>query len=114
MILYIHTKCTTCQKALSFLEKRKTPVEIRDIVKTPPTLEELTTMLAHHKGNVRKLFNTSGQLYREMQLSEKLDTMPTEESLNLLHTHGMLVKRPFLIKEDKGLVGFNESAWSEI
>lgn len=69
-------------------------------------------MLAYQKGSMKKLFNTSGQLYREMGLSEKLSELSEQESLILLSQHGMLVKRPFLLARDFGLVGFNPKIWS--
>jgi arsenate reductase-like glutaredoxin family protein len=71
-------------------------------------------MLEFQKGNLKKLFNTSGQLYREMQLTEKLNHMSQDEALKLLTQHGMLVKRPFLIGKHFGFTGFNEAEWSKI
>lgn len=113
MIVYVYSKCSTCQKALAFLTKKKIAFTKKEITETPPSLKELETMLAY-KGNIRKLFNTSGQLYREMQLSEKLNTMPEKEALKLLSQHGMLVKRPFVLGKDFGLVGFHEDEWSKV
>ncbi len=115
MIIYIYSKCSTCQRALRFLEslKNKNSFTIKDIVTTPPSFEELRQMLKFQNGNLKKLFNTSGQLYRELQLNNKLDGMPQEEALLLLSKNGMLVKRPFLLSEDFGLTGFNEALWSE-
>jgi arsenate reductase (glutaredoxin) len=113
MILYIHTKCSTCQKALRFLEDKKITMTIKDIVKEPPSRKELEKMLGFHNGNIGKLFNTSGMLYREMQLSTKLKEMALPEILTLLSQHGMLVKRPFLLGEDFGLTGFKEAEWSQ-
>ncbi len=70
-------------------------------------------MLAYQNDNVRKLFNTSGLLYKEMQLKEKLPDLSLDEALALLHQHGMLVKRPFLLGDDFGLLGFKETEWSQ-
>ncbi|MEC7840522.1 MAG: Spx/MgsR family RNA polymerase-binding regulatory protein [Chlamydiota bacterium] len=113
LTLYIHKKCSTCQKALKFIEKKNSSLKIviKDITETPPSLKELNQMLKFQDGNLKKLFNTSGMQYREMQLSQKLQTMTTEEALKLLSDHGMLVKRPFIIGDDIGLTGFNESLW---
>src|SRR5437870_4824080 len=108
MNFYHYNKCSTCQKALRFLEKKKVSFTPIDIVQEPPSFEELQRMLNFQNGNLNKLLNTSGQLYREMQLSKKLKEMPLPEILTLLSRQGMLVKRPFLLGDDFGLTGFNE------
>lgn len=115
ILVYIHPKCSTCKKALHFLETvlKKEQYTLIDITITPPKLAELALMLKLQNGNVKKLFNTSGQLYRELQLNNKLDGMPQEDALLLLSKNGMLVKRPFLLGKDFGLTGFNETLWSE-
>lgn len=113
MILYIYSKCSTCQHALKFLERKNISFVRKEIVETPPSVEELRTMLNYVGGNLKKIFNTSGQLYREMQLNEKLKSMPEEEAILLLSQHGMLVKRPFLLGSDFGLLGFKETEWSQ-
>jgi arsenate reductase len=113
MILYIYSKCSTCQKAVRFLEKKATvsSFTIKEITKEPPSLVELQKMLKFQKGNLKKLFNTSGQLYRELGLNDKLQEMSQDEALTLLTQHGMLVKRPFLLGEDFGFTGFKETEW---
>jgi len=113
MIVYIYKKCSTCQKALRFLEqlKEKRVVTIKEITVTPPSIEELQKMLHFQNRNFKKLFNTSGQLYRKLQLTEKLKEMPFDEALTLLSQQGMLVKRPFLLGKNFGLTGFKESEW---
>jgi len=111
MILYVYSKCSTCQKALNFLEKRQIKFIRKEITETPPTIAELKQMLKYQEGNSRKLFNTSGLLYKEMKLSEKLETMPLDDALALLNKHGMLVKRPFLLENNFGLLGFKEAEW---
>ena len=111
MKIYLYSKCSTCQNAIRFLEKMKVSYTKKEITETPPSIEELTRMLKFQNGNLKKLFNTSGQLYREMHLTEKLSEMPLDEALKLLSQHGMLVKRPFLIEKDFGLTGFNEAEW---
>lgn len=113
MILYLYSKCSSCQKARRFLEKKKIPVAIKEITQESPSIAELQQMLKCQNNNIKKLLNTSGQLYREMHLSEKLNDIPTNEVLALLSRHGMLVKRPFLLGDDFGLVGYNEVEWSQ-
>ncbi len=116
MIVYVYHKCSTCKEALRFLEKTKGKgnFSVKEITVTPPSLEELQQMLKFQKGHLKKLFNTSGQLYRERQLSQKINDMPFEDALMLLTQEGMLVKRPFLLTEETGLVGFNEELWLKI
>ncbi|MBA3238791.1 MAG: arsenate reductase family protein [Parachlamydiaceae bacterium] len=84
MKLYIYSKCSTCQNALKFLAQKKVAFERQEITETPPSVPELETMLKFMKGDLKKLFNTSGQLYRELQLSEKLKEMSEAEALILL------------------------------
>ena len=105
MKIYVYSKCSTCKDALRFLSEKGIKVEVKEITETPPSVSELKAMLQYQNGNLKKLFNTSGILYREMGLTEKLKTMPLEEALYLLSTHGMLVKRPFLLGKDFGLLG---------
>lgn len=95
------------------MEERKIPFVVKDIVKEAPSVAELQKMLEFQKGNIKKLLNTSGQLYREMQLTTKVNAMPLPELLTLLSCHGMLVKRPFLLAKDFGLTGFKEVEWSQ-
>lgn len=111
MILYLYPKCSTCQKALQFLETHKIVIPIKEITKEPPSMAELQMMLTYHNGHLKKLLNTSGILYREMKLSEKLEQMPLKDVLSLLSQQGMLIKRPFLLGKDFGCVGFKESEW---
>lgn len=113
MILYIYSKCSTCQNALKFLQRKNVSFVRKEIVETPPSVEELRTMLDYVGGNLKKIFNTSGQLYREMQLTEKLKLMSEEEAILLLSQYGMLVKRPFLLGNDFGFLGFKETEWSK-
>lgn len=113
MIIYLYPKCSTCQKALRFLQSKKIAIIIKDIVKEPPSIKELQKMLDFQHGNITKLVNTSGMLYREMQLAKTLKEMPLPEILSLLSHHGMLVKRPFLLGDNFGLTGFKETKWSQ-
>lgn len=108
-----YPKCTTCQKAKKWLDDKGVTYDLRDIKTENPTLEELTAW--HQKSGLplRKFFNTSGLLYKSMDLKNKLPTMTEEEMRTLLATDGMLVKRPLLIGEDFVLVGFKEAQWEE-
>ena len=108
-----YPKCTTCQKAKKWLDDNKQEYELRDIKLDNPTLEELTKW--HKKSGLplRKFFNTSGLLYKSLDLKNKLPEMTEEDMLKLLSTDGMLVKRPLLIGENYVLVGFKENEWSE-
>ena len=113
MIKFIcYPKCTTCQKALRWLDDNKIEYELRDIKENNPTLEELSAWYKMSGLPLKKFFNTSGLLYKSMALKEKLPTMSDEEQLKLLATDGMLVKRPLVIGEGFVLVGFKESEWS--
>lgn len=108
-----YSKCTTCQKAKKWLDDNKIGYELRDIKENNPSLEELT---AWHKKSglpLKKFFNTSGLLYKSMELKDKLPTMSDEEQLKLLATDGMLVKRPIVVGKNFVLVGFKESEWLE-
>lgn len=114
LIVYIYSKCSTCQDALRFLNENKIDYQAKEITVTPPSIQELQQMLDFMQGNIKKLFNTSGQLYRSMQLSEQLTNLTTLEALTLLNQQGMLVKRPFVISQQMGLVGFKETEWIKI
>ena len=114
MIKFIcYPKCTTCQKAKKWLDDNKIEYELRDIKEDNPTLEELTAWYKRSGLPLKKFFNTSGLLYKSMELKDKLPTMTEGEQLKLLATDGMLVKRPLVIGKDFVLVGFKESEWSE-
>ena len=114
MIEFIcYPKCTTCQKAKKWLDNNKIEYELRDIKEDNPSLEELTAWYKTSGLPLKKFFNTSGLLYKSMELKDKLSSMSEEEQLKLLATDGMLVKRPILIGENFVLVGFKESEWSK-
>ena len=114
MIKFIcYPKCTTCQKAKKWLDDNKIEYELRDIKEDNPSFEELTTWYKSSGLPLKKFFNTSGLLYKSMELKDELPTMSEEEQLKLLATDGMLVKRPLVIGKDFVLVGFKESEWSE-
>ena len=113
MLFIEYPKCSTCQKARKWLDERKISYEDRHIAEKNPTVEELTEWYGRSGLPLKKFFNTSGLLYKEMQLKDKLSTMSEEEQLQLLATNGMLVKRPLIVNGDTVLVGFKEAEWSE-
>ena len=114
MIRFIcYPKCTTCQKAKKWLDDKKIEYEFRDIKLNNPTLDELSDWYKKSSLPLKKFFNTSGLLYKSLDLKNKLPTMSEDEMLNLLSSDGMLVKRPLLIGDDFVLVGFKEAEWSE-
>lgn len=108
-----YPKCSTCQKAKKWLGNRQIEFEQRHIVEEPPTFEELKNWIAKSKLEVKKFFNTSGLVYKNMNLKEKLTNMSEEEKIKLLCTNGMLIKRPLLVCENFVLVGFKEAVWEE-
>jgi arsenate reductase (glutaredoxin) len=111
-ILFIeYPKCTTCRKAKKFLQENNIEFIDRHIVEENPTKEELREWLNKSGLKINKFFNTSGVLYREMQLKDKVKTLGEEELLDILSTNGMLVKRPIVVKDDTVLVGFKEEEW---
>ena len=108
-----YPKCTTCQKARKWLDENNIEYEFRDIKTDNPNLEELTAWYKLSGLPLRKFFNTSGLLYKSMELKTKLPNMTDEEMLSLLANDGMLVKRPLAIGDDFVLVGFKEAEWVE-
>lgn len=114
MIEFIcYPKCTTCQKAKKWLDDNKIEYKLRDIKENNPKFEEISDWYKLSHLPLKKFFNTSGLLYKAMELKTKLPSMSEEEQLRLLATDGMLVKRPLVIGEDFVLVGFKESEWSQ-
>ena len=108
-----YPKCTTCQKARKWLDENNIECEFRDIKTENPTLEELTAWYKMSGLPLRKFFNTSGLLYKSMELKTKLPNMSDEEMLSLLATDGMLVKRPLAVGDGFVLLGFKEAEWAE-
>ena len=107
-----YPKCTTCQRAKKWLDDNKIEFELRDIKLDNPTLDELTTWHAKSELPLKKFFNTSGLLYKSLDLKNKLPEMTEDEMLKLLSTDGILVKRPILVGDNFVLVGFKENEWS--
>ncbi|MBB6715420.1 arsenate reductase family protein [Clostridium gasigenes] len=108
-----YPKCTTCIKAKKFLEYNKLEFTDRHIVENKPTKDELREWLIKSGLNINKFFNTSGKLYREMELKDKVKVLDQEELLEILSTDGMLVKRPIIVTDEVVLVGFKEEQWVE-
>ncbi len=109
-----YPKCTTCQKAKKWLDDNKIEYELRDIKLENPSKAELSLWYEKSGLPLRKFFNTSGLLYKSLDLKSKLPTMTEEQMLNLLSTDGMLVKRPIAVGDGFVLVGFNEVLWGEL
>ncbi len=114
MLFLEYPKCSTCKKAKKFLDENNISYKDRHIVLNNPTKEELKEWITKSGRDIKTFFNTSGNLYKELNLKDKLNTMSEEEKLELLASNGMLVKRPLLIKDDIILSGFKEELWSEL
>ncbi len=113
MLFVCYEKCSTCRKAQAWLEERKIPVEVRDIKGQNPSADELRRWWEMSGLPLKKFFNTSGLVYKEMQLKDKLPAMTEDEQLQLLSGNGMLVKRPILVGDDFVLVGFRQQEWEQ-
>ena len=113
MIFIGYNKCSTCKKAKKLLLENKIKFMNREITTDTPTFEELNNWTKKHNINVNKLFNTSGLIYRNLNLKEKLNSLSYNEKLDLLSNNGMLIKRPILVSDDKLLIGFKENEWKE-
>jgi arsenate reductase len=113
MLFLQYPKCSTCRKAKKWLDEHKVTYTERHIVEEHPSFDELKEWYEKSGLPLKKFFNTSGQLYKEKNLKDKLSTMSEEEQLNLLATNGMLIKRPLVIGKEAVLVGFKEAEWEE-
>ena len=113
MLVLVYRKCSTCQKALKWLEENNVAFEERAIKEQNPTYEELKEWYQMSGLPLKKFFNTSGLIYKDLGLKDKLPTMSEDEQLHLLATDGMLVKRPLVIGDGFVLTGFKESEWAE-
>lgn len=109
----VYRRCSTCQKALKWLEQNNIAFEERSIVEENPTFEELKEWHAKSGLPLKKFFNTSGNIYKQMNLKDKLGDMSEEEQLRLLASDGMLVKRPLIVGDDFVITGFKESEWQQ-
>ncbi len=112
LTVYTYANCDTCRKAVKWLRAHGVNFVEKAIRETPPNSTELRAMLALQGGDIRKLFNTSGRDYRELNMGEQLKTLTTEAALHLLAFNGNLVKRPFALAPGVGLVGFKEETWA--
>lgn len=113
MLFLEYPKCSTCKKAKKWLDEHQVAYDDRHIVEENPTFEELKDWHGRSGMSLKKFFNTSGMLYKEMKLKDKLPTMSEEEQLRLLATNGMLVKRPLIVDGNTVITGFKEAEWSE-
>lgn len=113
MLFIQYPKCSTCQKAKKWLDENNISYEARDIKTENPTYEELKLWYAKSGMPLKRFFNTSGLLYKSMQLKDKLADMSEDEQLKLLSSDGMLVKRPLIICDSVILTGFSEKQWEE-
>ena len=109
--VYCYSKCSTCQKALKYLNDNNIKYELIDIKENNPDINTLKEIHNKSKKELKKLFNTSGLLYKEYELSKKIPNMTEDEMYELLSSNGMLVKRPILISDDFSLIGFKEDEW---
>ena len=114
MLFLEYPKCSTCQKAKKWLDEHQIAYEDRHIVENNPTFEELKDWYERSGLPLKKFFNTSGMLYKEMKLKDKLPEMSEEEQLKLLATNGMLVKRPLIVDGDRVLIGFKMAEWETL
>lgn len=114
MLFIYYPKCSTCQRAKKWLDEHNVEYTERHIVENNPTYEELKGWYEKSGLALKRFFNTSGLLYKEMELKNKLPQMSEEEQLKLLATNGMLVKRPIIADDDKVYVGFKESEWENL
>lgn len=113
MLFLEYPKCSTCQKAKKWLGEHEIEYTDRHIAEEHPSYEELKEWYEKSGLPLKKFFNTSGMLYKEMKLKDKLPAMSEEEQLRLLSSDGMLVKRPIIVSEEKVLVGFKETEWMD-
>lgn len=113
-MLFVHyPKCTTCKRAKKWLDEHQISYEEQDIKENNPSLEELKEWYQRSGLPLKRFFNTSGMLYKEMKLKDKLPEMSEDEQLALLASDGMLVKRPIVVTKESVLVGFKEAQWEE-
>ena len=114
MLFLEYLQCSACQKAKKWLDEHQISYEDRHIVENNPTFEELKGWYERSGLPLKKFFNTSGMLYKEMKLKDKLPEMSEEEQLKLLATNGMLVKRPLIVDGDRVLAGFKMAEWETL
>lgn len=113
MLFICYPKCSTCKKAKKWLDEHNMEYTERHIVENNPSYDELREWFDKSGLPLKRFFNTSGGLYKEMKLKDKLPTMSEDEQLQLLATNGMLVKRPLVVGDNLVLIGFRENEWNE-
>ena len=109
-----YPSCSTCKKAAKWLKDHDIDIESKHIVETPPTVGELTEWITRSNLPLQKFFNTSGQKYRELNLKNRISTIPEKELIELLASDGKLIKRPLLVTDSQVLVGFNAELWQDV
>lgn len=114
MLLIEYPKCSTCKKARDLLNSKNISFIDRSIVEETPTKEELKEWIKKYNIEIKKLFNTSGLVYKNLNLKEKLNSMTDEEKIELLSSNGMLIKRPLLITDNKIIIGYKEKEYNEL
>lgn len=114
MIIYIHPKCTTCKKALKWLDEHQLTYTTKDIREEHPNADELGTLQQKYQLPITKMFNTSGELYRSLGLKDTLKQMDLQEAMNLLASDGMLIKRPLVVSDQLALFGFKEEQFEQL
>ena len=114
VLLYDYKKWTSCRNAAKFLQNKKISFENKDIIENPPTKKELNQMIAIYDGDLRKVFNTAGAVFKELKLKDKIDKLNKKDAVDLLAKNGKLIKRPFLLTKKSGAVGFKEDQWKSL
>ena len=114
MVFIEYSKCSTCKKAKKFLDDNNIDYKDRPIKEEHPTYDELKSWIEKYNIDIKKLFNTSGLIYRNLNLKDKLKDMTDDEKIKILATDGMLVKRPILLTEDNIYIGFKEREWNNL
>lgn len=114
LLVYHYPRCGTCRKAIKWLEERGHELELQDIAKQPPAAEHLAKLVKNSGLELKKFFNTSGQVYREQNLKEKLPNLSEDEQIKLLASNGMLIKRPIVTDGKTATVGFKEDHFEQV
>ena len=109
-----YPRCSTCLKALKQLRSLNLDFSLRDIVKDTPTQEELLQWIQQYNQGIKPFFNTSGKVYKELNLKEKIGSMTIQEAASLLASHGMLIKRPLIILENQIIIGYQEEIYKQL
>lgn len=112
-LIFCYSKCSTCKRTIDFLNRKKVDYELRDIKENNPSKEELEKLVKLSNVDINKFFNTSGLVYRNLNLKDKIKSMTYEEKLNILSSDGMLIKRPIFVFNNEVLLGFNEKYWND-